>query len=649
MACAACSLPKLGGSMGCAPEALSICWGIGADAMSWTLSQLHRRLYRGASREYFAGSLTSLRREPVPCKMEERKLDDLVVSDDGQTTAHPGLTSSQARSLYFSHALSTWNVRMYEFAAVRLSNSCIYAAMLMVVHRGIAVDLASLLLSSSIGSAIDNSSTRLRPLLLSISANRACVMTACCGWYILVGTSSFAPGNASSTARTMVFACTVSFGVVERLSGVANRISMERDWVPTLAVLERSESDGSEYTLTHLNAVMRRIDLVCKLISPIVISAIITATSTSIGVLIVACGSAICWGLEIISANHVWRTNSILRASKPPKLGGDTTSSIAQPRWSAITTLVKAQASQMRAYFSTDVWMPSLALAFCYFTALSYESSMITFLLASGYSLLLITSARVLGSVLEVSSTFIAPYSIRRLANSRHVRRRGEDEDRLMTGEEDGATIDADIADQPRSEHSVGLARTALWGVTLNLTSLVSPLPPHSHTQLTLAGPRRPRNLASRHDTLLRHTLHHTAISISVLLRPHRRLVSHHQLLRLPHPLTPRNLGLRHCRAGNHPARPAEPAVVIRGDRILFQVAVQAAAVGRDYRPLQAGAVQVDCAHEHWCHRVRGGVACLLGEEAEGAFGALALGRRYGEVWIDLDIESCIDVHHLTI
>jgi hypothetical protein len=30
----------------------------------------------------------------------------------------PSLTTAQARSLYASHALSTWNARSYEFAAV---------------------------------------------------------------------------------------------------------------------------------------------------------------------------------------------------------------------------------------------------------------------------------------------------------------------------------------------------------------------------------------------------------------------------------------------------------------------------------------------------------------------------------------------------
>lgn len=36
----------------------------------------------------------------------------------------PGMTTAQARNLYTSHFLSTWNVRTYEFAAVSFGLCC---------------------------------------------------------------------------------------------------------------------------------------------------------------------------------------------------------------------------------------------------------------------------------------------------------------------------------------------------------------------------------------------------------------------------------------------------------------------------------------------------------------------------------------------
>ncbi len=67
----------------------------------------------------------------------------------------------------------------------------------------------------------------------------------------------------------------------------------------------------------------------------------------------------------------------------------------------------------------TDVWVPSLALALLHFSALSYAATFITYLLNVGFSLFLITVARACGSVIEVSSTFIAPAGIRVLGRTK--------------------------------------------------------------------------------------------------------------------------------------------------------------------------------------------------------------------------------------
>lgn len=60
----------------------------------------------------------------------ESDLDEIFI-DSAQPIleAYPGLTRGQAFNLYLSHALSTWNARGYEFAAVgipkrRLASPC---------------------------------------------------------------------------------------------------------------------------------------------------------------------------------------------------------------------------------------------------------------------------------------------------------------------------------------------------------------------------------------------------------------------------------------------------------------------------------------------------------------------------------------------
>jgi hypothetical protein len=182
--------------------------------------------------------------------------------------------------------------------------------------RGIITTLASICFSASIGRWIDHEPNRLKTLLSTITTNRLSAIAACVFWVFIVG-----GGNADLQERYLAaeplvspisstvtgiwkggfFGAVLLLGVFEKLSGAANMISMERDWVVTVAA-----PDGHAYDLTRLNAAMRRIDLVCKLVAPIVLSVIISASgSVQIGVLVVGGMSAASWTVEWWCARRV--------------------------------------------------------------------------------------------------------------------------------------------------------------------------------------------------------------------------------------------------------------------------------------------------------------------------------------------------------
>src|SRR5450432_4086434 len=100
--------------------------------------------------------------------------------------------------------------------------------------RGILTTVAAIGLSSYLGRRIDGASDRLGTLLSTITANRAAVLLACGFWGVIVD-----GGNDEVPIPGMVkmgfFAVVLALGVLEKLSGVANMISMERDWVVTVA------------------------------------------------------------------------------------------------------------------------------------------------------------------------------------------------------------------------------------------------------------------------------------------------------------------------------------------------------------------------------------------------------------------------------
>lgn len=86
---------------------------------------------------------------------------------------------------------------------------------------------------------------------------------------------------------------------------------MVLDKVPALAV------GSSQPFLAELNAVMRRIDLICKLISPVFISAIVLwVSSVRATILILAGMNCASIGIEWFAARRVWMGCERLQSPK---------------------------------------------------------------------------------------------------------------------------------------------------------------------------------------------------------------------------------------------------------------------------------------------------------------------------------------------
>ncbi|KAI1467424.1 Ferroporti-1 [Daldinia caldariorum] len=334
----------------------------------------------------------------------------------------------------------------------------------------IIVYFAMILFSSSVGRWVQKSPSRLRTLLSTIICNRGSVILGSFFWILilsqedLVGheTRFVLPTNA--VLKGIGFAIAVTFGIVERLSASGNLISMERDWVVSIAA-----PTGNPYDLTHLNAVMRRIDLVCKLISPILISVVISILgSIRLGVVFTALTSLISIPIEVFSAKRVWNSSHLLQAprtvpaSRPEAATQETSRS-----WISKT---RQYFHGFEMYFSTSVWIPSVALALLHFNMLTWRATFITYLINIGYSLNAITIARAIGSVFEISSTVITPRGIEYMGKTHHhASTYPADEDdesgaRLITGEQDG---NQDI------QTMIGLQRFGLWGISWQIINTV--------------------------------------------------------------------------------------------------------------------------------------------------------------------------------
>ncbi|KAK0104551.1 hypothetical protein ONS95_004839 [Cadophora gregata] len=327
-----------------------------------------------------------------------------------------------------------------------------------------------------VGRWVDRNPNRLKTLLNTISVNRAAVIGASILWFFIV-TPNPSPSIITISSnevlnplilKSSIFALIILLGIFEALSASGNMLSMERDWVVTAAA-----PDGQAYDLTHLNSVMRRIDLICKLIAPILISVIISATSTRTGVLVVGSMGAISWAAEILCAQRVWNQNPCLQALKTTNSDGSVDTQVLHPvtNLDRISQGLCRYAQDFKTYFSSTVWIPSVALALLHLSALAYSATFITFLLSTGFSLQLITVARAAGSLVEISSTVVTPVGVQYLGKARnHGRFRGRD----VLGEGDNETLLSldSITDRGGSTET-GLERLGLWGISWQLLNLV--------------------------------------------------------------------------------------------------------------------------------------------------------------------------------
>lgn len=223
--------------------------------------------------------------------------------------------------------------------------------------------------------------------------------------------------------------------MVEKLSRGTNILSMERDWIPTLANPNLDTATTTPYDLTHLNTVIRRIDMLCKLIAPLAVSTFISVIgSERIAVAIVAIISTLSWGPECWCVRQVWNQNSRLRTPKEAVV--DLTDNEPDDRMhEGLDGYIKASnvplhrsffqksildakgsihahAEGFQYYFSTSVWIPSVCAAIPHASVLTFSGTMITYFLNAGFSLNLITGARTSGAVFELGSTFLFPWAV---------------------------------------------------------------------------------------------------------------------------------------------------------------------------------------------------------------------------------------------
>ena len=317
-------------------------------------------------------------------------------------------------------------------------------------------------------------------------------------WFLILSSDSM-------SYKRPLFAVALVLGMVEKLSRMTNTLSMERDWIPTLAN-PSMPGRWTPYELTQLNTTIRRIDMICKIGAPLAILEFLSYVGThKVAVVVIAVISTVSWGVEWWAATKIWKGNRRLQAPKRKESDDlemeelDTqTESHHYPEKSSIRQSLPATAvayvrtsfhthmDGLRYYFNTDVYIPSICIAILHASVLSYGGTFTTYLLNAGLTYNSLTYAKAAGSLFEIGSTVLFPYAVGWLSSpttgtlldpeGMQGPKPTEVREHLLEGSSDEECEDTPEIGQRKTPYlESGILRAGLWGICGLFICLVSP------------------------------------------------------------------------------------------------------------------------------------------------------------------------------
>lgn len=211
-----------------------------------------------------------------------------------------------------------------------------------------------------------------------------------------------------------MFAVVIICGCIQNLAGVTISVAIERDWVTVIA-------DGSSAHLTTINTYMRRIDLLCKLLAPLFVSLLTTAASYTFAAYFLCGVEIVCMIFELVWISIVYSRFPTLKAAqaaktaarqenRPPRRGDRIPALM-----NTIELHMKNSLSDWKEFVHHPIFLSSLAISCLYFTVLSFDGTMLSYLKAETYSDPFIAGMRGLNVVAGLLGTLTMPVLERKL------------------------------------------------------------------------------------------------------------------------------------------------------------------------------------------------------------------------------------------
>ncbi|KAL3693438.1 hypothetical protein R1sor_007089 [Riccia sorocarpa] len=327
--------------------------------------------------------------------------------------------------LYWSHFLSRWGDRMWEFAVGLLMITVWPDSLLLTAIYGLTEAASVAVFGVLVGNWVDRT-PRLKVVQISLGLQNGSVIIAGLALGFLLAHRTSLPGGLKTLAALSVLVNVC--GAISALAGLATDIVVERDWV---VVISQQQSPG---LLTQLNSVMRRIDLSCKLVAPVFIGFLMSSVSSVACALSIALWNLLSVGVEYKLLHSLYWSIPALQQGGPSRdLSLDSAALELvdlnlQNSFDEDIPLVDGEKNHSNSrggiasrclhlpyfqgwtdYFQQEVMLAGVALALLYFTVLSFGSLMTATLNWRGVPAYVLGLARGVAAIVGILATIVYP------------------------------------------------------------------------------------------------------------------------------------------------------------------------------------------------------------------------------------------------
>ncbi|SPC67288.1 related to ferroportin 1 [Ustilago sp. UG-2017b] len=395
----------------------------GGGSESIALQPLPSRLDRQSSRTCIARSTNNDKLNPYPnpsnlLEQQQSQPQDTPPTNDAdanETESTFGNTPSTGPSdldlrgtllLAIQHASSSWGYRSAEFAYPLFMIQLFTNTLLPASIYGFVTTAGAVLLSNNVGRIIDTySHTKLRTLRAMILSQKLLVGFSYALFFLLFSSSTLrtqaqnggkGPEEAKANVKPWsIFAAITVLGIGVILSNIGVSVGVEREWVTII-------SDGSSARLTRLNAIMRRIDLISKLVSPLFVSALTSGAGRF--------PSLAADERVAIARKEARNPSSSTSQQSQTREQKDRMARVTKKVASSVLGDIGQQYQDWKLFIRLPIFLTSLCISLLYMSVLSFDPTFIAYLKSEVlYSDAFIAGMRAVGVVTGLIGTFIMP------------------------------------------------------------------------------------------------------------------------------------------------------------------------------------------------------------------------------------------------